>query len=552
MGTGESPAVTAIRRRAQAAIRRRWLYLVVAVVALVVVLVAVPQVKTASTGTTTLQPLPNVGTGTTVGGVACDSGVPQVSWSAYAPPCQGRFTGSNGGDTTRGVTGSTITVSYRAASTAQLAELYAIVPPPVIGTNAEELHTMQAYINAFNKDFELYGRHVVLKTFQGKGDFINEDLGQDQAQAQEDAVTVSTSLKAFADMSLVDSSAVYSTDLAAQQVVTSSLYENAESWYKQYAPWEYTPGPNCTKAAAATAAILGKQLAGKPAEFAGGDLKTQTRKFGIIYPENDQSALCAQQDTSDLQQYGVKTAVSTSVKFDLSQLVSQSDAAVAQMKAGGVTTIILSSADPITPRFLMDAADTDNYHPEWWFQSYFAVGQTDTDALTRLFPADQLAQIMGTGNQAQPYDDQEAVVAYNLGNTQPGMKPIPSFMWTYASLLQFFNALQLAGPHLTPQTFHDAMNRIDTSDAWGMYGGWDGLSGPYDPTSSYRVVKWDPAAISGLDGKPGSFVACDDNKLFSYSDAGSDVTAGAPLNCSAAQGKTPAPPASALHPARSS
>ena len=142
-----------------------------------------------------------------------------------------RGTGTTAGPPTSGVTGTTITLDYRAASTPQLAELYALVPPAVIGTNTEEVATLQAYINTFNKDFELYGRHVVLKAFQGKGDFIDEDLGEDQTQAEEDAVTVASTSKSFADVSLVDSSAVYSTDLAAQKVIASSLYENTQTWY---------------------------------------------------------------------------------------------------------------------------------------------------------------------------------------------------------------------------------------------------------------------------------------------------------------------------------
>src|SRR5579884_3311088 len=43
-------------------------------------------------------------TGTTAGGFKCASGVAQIPWSTYAPPCVANFTGNNGGSTTRGVT----------------------------------------------------------------------------------------------------------------------------------------------------------------------------------------------------------------------------------------------------------------------------------------------------------------------------------------------------------------------------------------------------------------------------------------------------------------
>jgi hypothetical protein len=556
MHNGDDQARSAIHRRSLATIRRRRIYLALAVIALVVILLVVPEHATptaasagGSTATTNvpsgITPAPaNYASGTTVGGVACAAGVRQVTWSAYAPPCKPAWHGNNGGATTRGVTGSTIYLSYRAASTSQLAELYGLIPPTVIGTNQEEEATLNAYINAFNKTYELYGRKVVLVPFDGKGDFINEDLGEDQTQAQEDAVTVATSLHAFADMSLVDASAVYATDLAAQHVVTTSLYENAESWYQQYAPWEYSPGPNCTKMAQATAAVLGKQLAGLPASHAGGALRTKTRTFGMIYLENPEAAQCAAEDTSELAKYGQHLVRSVGVKFDLTQLIATAASAVAQMKAAGVTTVILSSADPITPRFFFQAADEDNYHPEWWFQSYFSGGVTGTDAYVRLWAPDQIGQILGFGAPTQPFASQEAVTAFRVGNTVPGAKPVPSYFWTYQSVVQFFDALQLAGPDLTPQSFHTAMSQITQSDPWGMYGGWNGSDGPYDAASQYHVVSFDPSATSPQDGVAGTFVACDGNKLFSYADS-SSVPSHTQLSCSAASSKM-TPPASAL------
>lgn len=539
------------------------MYLVAALAILVAVLVIVPEKHVTSsaapgaasgTGSGTgsivvphgvTPPTATYAHGTTVGGVACGPGVSQVAWSAYAPGCQPAWHGNNGGATTRGVTPTAIYLTYRAASTAQLAELYGLVPPSVVGTNPEEIATMKAYVNAFNKSFELYGRKVVLVSFPGKGDFIDETLGEDQTQAEEDAVTVATSIKAFADMSLVNSSPEYVSDLSAEHVVTSSLYENAASWYPQYSPWVYTPGPNCTKSANATGAILGKQLGGLPASFAGPGLNTKTRVFGIVYTESPTDAVCASEDAAALAKYGQKVVASVGVKFDLTQLIATADSAVAQMKAAGVTTVVLSAADPITPKFYMEAADNDNYHPEWWFQSDFSGGETNTDPFTRLFPADQTGHIIGFGNQTQPYNTQEPINAFKLGNTVPGATPIPTYTWTYQSLLQFFDALQLAGPDLTPTNFQAAMNRIPQSLDWGFLGAWNGTTGPYDPASGYHVVRFDPTTRSPMDGKPGTFIACDDNQAFSYAND-SAVPSHQQLTCSASTG-VQSPPPSASH-----
>jgi len=543
-GTGDTDPIASIRRGTEAAILRHRVYFVLLVALLVAVLVFVPKLSPSSNRVTQSTKSLSVkngitpataayASGKTAGGYTCGPGIRQVPWSDYAPPCQPAWHGSNGGATSRGVTGSTITISYRSASTSQLAELYALVPPAVIGTNDEEVATMKAYVNAFNKEYELYGRHVVLQPFQGKGDFISEDLGGDQAQAQEDATTVASSIGAFADTSLIDSSSVYSTDLAAQHTVTSSLYENELSWYQQYAPWEYTPGPNCTKGAEATAAILGKQLGGLPASDAGdASLRAKTRVYGIIYPQNPQAAACQTADIDAMARYHQAVVKSVGIQFNLSQLVQQAEGAAAQMKAAGVTTIIVSSADPITPIFMMQAADKEDYYPEWWFQSYFTGGQTNTDSLHRLFPADQRDHVIGTGNQALPPDQQEAVRAYDIGNPDPGVKPIPSFIYTYVSLLQFFDALQLAGPDLTPQNFQVAMGLIPKSSPRGMLGGWNGEDGPYDPSSTYKVVAYSNTAVSALDGQPGAFVACDGDRSFSYAARGADVPAKRQLTCS--------------------
>lgn len=550
-----SDPIASIQRRAASAVRRRWFYLAAGAAALLVLLLAVPKQATMTSSASgapsatvavpagVTPPTKANAPGATVGGVACGPGVRQVPWSAYAPECQPAWHGNNGGATYRGVTKNTITVSYRAASTAQLSELYGLVPPSVVGTNQQVINTLQAYINTFNKSFELYGRHVVLVPYNGKGDFIDEDLGEDQAQAQEDAVTVATSVKAFADMSLVDASALYASDLGAQKVVTSSLYENAASWYTQNAPWEYTPGPNCTKMAESTGAILGKQMGGLPAAYAGSAaLRAKTRTFGIIYPLNPQSALCAQQDEAAMARFGHPVVKAVSVKFDLSALIQTADQAVAEMKAAGVTTVILSSSDPITPKFFMEAADADDYYPEWWMQSFFSGGQTNNDSFTRLFPADQIKDVLGIGTQTQPKSVQEAVHAYDLGkelgqqlgNVDPKLPILPAYFWAYESAVQFFDALQLAGPDLNPANFEAAMKQIPQSASFGMLMGWNGTQGPYDAAAQFHVVKFDPNRVSPLDGKRGSYIACDNNASFPYTSNGIGVPSHTPLECAVA------------------
>ncbi len=527
------------RQRARSAIARRQLWGLVALAVVVVLMLTVPTVSATNAESTWGQVPASVtkpaapGTpGITVGGYRCGPGVRQFPWSHYAPICVPKWTGNNGGATWRGVTAHTIRLSYRVASSTDLKLIYGIIPPSVIGTNNEAIRTMQAYIKAFNKVFELYGRKVVLEPFTGQGNFIDEDTGTGQAQAEADAVTAATKLHAFADMSLVDSSVMYITSLENQGVVAFGLYLQDYGWYAQNAPWQYTPGPDCTKEAEAAGAVLGKEMAGRRAIYAGSaTIRAKIRKFGIFYPNNPQSAICADQLVAQIQRYGGTVPVKVAFTFNLANLVNQAQSAVAQMKAEGVTTVICSSCDPVTPAFVLQAADNQAYYPEWFFESYFAGGTTSLDPFVQLFQKDAPAQVGGlltTGEPSLPPSEQEALTAYRKGHDGNLDGILPSYPFTYSSILMFFDALQAAGPYLTPKTFEEGLantKELPPSLPGGQLGGWSFGPGTFDPASNFGIMKWYPNVTSPQNGQPGTFLACNGGALYSYAKAGEEVPA---------------------------
>ncbi len=122
----------------------------------------------------------------------------QFTWSVYAPPCVPNFHGNNGGNTSRGVTGSTITFSFAVPPSADQTAVNSLAGSAAVHTQAY-INDLETYINFFNRQFELYGRHVVLKTFQAQGNYLEEDSGQDLAGAQADAQTAA-SMPAFLDL----------------------------------------------------------------------------------------------------------------------------------------------------------------------------------------------------------------------------------------------------------------------------------------------------------------------------------------------------------------
>jgi len=463
--------------------------------------------------------------GTTVGGISCGPGVRQVPWSAYAPVCEPAWHGDNGGATSNGVTSKTITLVYRLAATNELQELYALIPPATVGTNDEAVHTMQAYVNTFNHYFELYGRKVVLRTYNGQGNFITEDTGSGMAEAQADALTVSSAIHGFADMSLVDSSVIYTGALQARGVASFGLYLQDASWYRQASPYQYTTGPNCTKGASALGDLLGTGMSERPAVFAGeADLRAKDRVYGIVYPDNSTATVCAQEVEAALTAAHHPSAVDVGFTFDPATLVQSSADAVAQLRSHGVTTIICSSCDPVTPVFLLQAAHADGYRPEWVFQSYFAGNSDNQDTfvrneVTKSGAADEAAGILATGTATVAHADQEAVRAYELGNggSQDGL--LPSYPFVYGSMLYFFDLLQAAGPDLTPRTLHAAMAdtaSLAPSAPGGQLGGWSFGPGSVDPASDYQLLRWSPTATSRQDGQLGAFVPCDRGKVFRF------------------------------------
>ena len=491
---------------------------------------AAPQTAGTPSGVT---PAPAPGTpGLTVSGVHCGPGVRQVPWSRYAPICVPKWTGNNGGATAPGVTKTTITLTYREASSTQLATIYSIVPPAVIGTNTEAIATMQAFVNTFNKTFELYGRKVVLKPFIGKGNFVTELNGKDQAGAMEDAITAK-GLGAFADSSVIDATPLYEEALAQQGVIGLSIYGGPNTEFQGESPYMYTTGTLCSTSIAQTEQLVGKVLNTTPTSFAGSaSLNGKKRVFGFLGTATAQSEQCDAELIQGLKsKYGITMRTDFHMDLNGATLDSQASTAVGEMKSAGVTTVLCTTCDFFTPIFVTKAADIADYHPEW-IESDFLT------ALTGLQAPDQIADAVGFGRQAVPAADTEAYRAFEMG-APPGEKIIPSFSYVYEPLLMFFDALQAAGPYLTPKTFQQGLRSLPRSLTGGMYGNWSFNSSSFGPDESFGVVRWSNTALSAIDGKPGAWVKCNGGKQYGNAPGTAQLPAGVPLNCPGAPGGGP-------------
>lgn len=445
------------------------------------------------------------GSGVARSGVRCGPGVRQVPWSAYAPPCVPAFTGSNGGATSHGVTGTTITLSYRVGNSTQDTAVYAAAGSAAPAPDSYYIADLNSYIALFNRTFELYGRHVVLKSFTGQGDYILEDQGQDQAAAQADAVTAHD-LGAFADVSFqVKGSNPYWTGLAQEGVIAMGPLGFPDSYYQRHAPYWWSFNADGSQGAEYLGNAVCERAAGLPAQFAGeADLAGRIRAFGLVTPDNPEYLEVADQIQGALAGCGVKLAKRISYAINVTTYESEATSIVAQLKTAGVTSVICY-CDPIVPVFLSDSAHAQGYFPEW-FEPYYL------DAQGRLEDQSEWAHAISDGGQYAPRSANEAYNALALA--QPGATPREQYYdQAYFTLLQLFIGLQAAGPDLTPASFARGMASLPES-ALGMQGHWQFGPGRYSPPADLQVGWWDPNAVSNKDGGKGAWLSCDGGKWF--------------------------------------
>jgi hypothetical protein len=124
--------------------------------------------------------------------------------------------------------------------------------------------------------YETWGRDLEIKFVTSSGD--------DEAAQRADLVTI-TALQPFAVVILAQpvkgTFKVLESGIAAAKIPVMGYAASAKDTSAQ-APYRWNS--NDPQAAAVNSAeVIGKQLAGKKAEFGGDDVKNETRKFGVVY-----------------------------------------------------------------------------------------------------------------------------------------------------------------------------------------------------------------------------------------------------------------------------
>ena len=476
-----------------------------------------------------------VGSGTTISGQKCTAGAPQFS-SAYADPCIAKWSGNNGGATYNGVTATTITLAMRTfPMTANSEEVAAVAKQDGIAVPGVSDEVAKVFINYFNKVYDLYGRHVKLVEEHAVGNATTEALGGGQSQACADADTIAHSIHAFGEVGFsLDPNGTGGGGSGPFSVCAASdgLVEFAgggyfdEAWYQQYNPYVWDIVQECERIGIMSAQVFGKYLVNKPAIYAGDPaLRTKTRVFGTYIPNLPQYLKCLNISDQELEsKYHLNTADEKDFTYglDISTFEQSVQQAIVQFKSEGVTTII-AACDPFSLQLLTQAASAQNYHPEWVLNG--AAGN-DIDTVAQSFnPAEVTGSLFGM-SEASPQNTffGPTSPAGKLYKKLTGHTIPPGTEGGYSTLVWIFDALQAAGPDLTPQNMARGLHALPTLGApnyvygaWSWNAGSSGRAGTGDHTAvtDDRFVYWDANAISPVNQKRGTYIAVFGGKRYS-------------------------------------
>jgi hypothetical protein len=448
-------------------------------------------------------------------------------------PCIPKFTGNNGGATYDGVTSNEILLAQRAfPTTSNSEEIEAQASAAGVALPAVQTQVEQVFLNYFNKAYDLYGRKVVIQNVPATGNATLEALNEGQTQACADAATISDQVHAFAEDGIATNfqaggSGPFSQCAAQDHLVEfdGDAYFN-EATFAAENPYVWSTTENCTLGAAQEAEVEGTMLANKKAIYAGSaSLRDQTRKLGTYVPNLPAYLQCTKEATSLLEtKYHVPA--SDLFKFtyglDISTFQQSAQEAIVQFKAEGVTTVVLA-CDPFSAGYLTKAAAAENYYPEW-----FTIGTalTDQDPSPQTYddPAEVNGHLFGMSELSPSTDTTGPTsLAGKLYQKLTGHEIPKETDGFYSQLVEIFDALQAAGPDLTPQNMARGLRAIPNLGAplyqygqWSWNVGANGKPGTGSHTAGIdaRFVWWNASAISPLNGKLGTYIAAYGGKRF--------------------------------------
>lgn len=403
--------------------------------------------------------------------------------SIYAPPCQPAFVGDNGGETAHNVLANELHLSFNHALGAPPD---GPVPEQPASGEGSETRTMRVLQTFVNQRYETYGRKIR---------FYGTAAASDDTAALATSSTADTQYKVFAAYNLAGA---FCQDMARRHLVVFCDPQSHDV-YVRNRPGFFSWQMDFDQMFGFGAEYYCKRLKGKPAAHAGGLDLNASRKVAIISEQHADFGIPA----SRFQDAVVREC--NGHMEDVVELAPGSAdgaaAAIAKLRADGVTTVILNTTLANT-LYLMSAAG--QYQPEWVLLGNEGL---DFNTVAELLPANQSVHLFGVSGWelARRPDDSECYRAYK--SIDPDNDPNQTTCTVFWHPMNMMMAgIQLAGPKLTPDAFQKALFSLGhryEQTPWAIGGGY----GPddYSYMDSVGEIWFDAATQNPETGAPGAY-----------------------------------------------
>ncbi|MEX1007945.1 MAG: hypothetical protein WD271_08900 [Acidimicrobiia bacterium] len=396
-----------------------------------------------------------VGTKAALDNPNCDpeTGEIKILLIARAPCVKHVAAKDNGGATARGVTRDTVKVVIVSAAdpTTVPSDLAGAVLGGTnqgtgkTGTLSDAARDENKMLSSF---YETYGRKFDIEFYTR--------TGLDETSQRADALAIAEK-KPFAVLSALP---ITGQLLADRKIISFDTPSDPKVVQKQ-SPYRYSWSTDYVSTSLQAAEVLGKELWGGKAKWAGDDsLKTKTRKFGLVYPSsadgNPYPDLARFEKT--VKKYGggtidTKVAYTGATGPDAASINTQNQQnavpLITKLKDAGVTTVVAIASSSMLGG-LTKASTLQEYNPEWFCAEWF---NCSFDYFARQLDQQQWAHAFGVGSlypalEGDAVDGQTQLFQWYWGKNQG-----TSSSYMFSILNNMYSGVHMAGPKLTAATF---------------------------------------------------------------------------------------------------
>jgi hypothetical protein len=396
-----------------------------------------------------------VGTKAALANPNCDpeTGEIKILLIARAPCVRHVAAKGNGGATAPGVTRDRIKVVIVAA--ADPTTVPSDIAGAVLGGTNQATGSTGTLSDAARDEnkmlgsfYETYGRKLDVEFYTR--------TGLDEASQRADALAIAEK-KPFVVLAALP---ITGQLLAGKKIISFDTPSDPEVVQKQ-SPYRYSWSTDYVSTSLQAAEVLGKQLWGRKAKWAGdASLQTKTRKFGLVYPSsadgNPYPDLGLFEKT--VKKYGggtiaTKIAYTGATGADAGTINTQNQTnavpIIAKLKDAGVTTVVAIASSSML-QGLTRASTLQEYNPEWFCAEWF---NCSFDYFARQLDQQQWAHAFGVGSlypalEGDAVDGQTQLFQWYWGKNQG-----TSSSYMFSILNNVYSGVHMAGPNLTAATF---------------------------------------------------------------------------------------------------